>query len=118
MERKKKWYVGITPQKYEAFSAMVRPTTVIVGVRGRDYQYVVGPFKTKRGAVWASRHPGFMNVDNAERRAKEDQPISPNEGVIGGLKKCRLCGLIRTMNPETLAGYCEGCRKGEKKNAR
>jgi hypothetical protein len=68
----KRWYVGIaaTTRAYTAFLASNAPTEV------SGYLYVIGPFKTKRGALWAEKYgkdnPHFQHVNDAERYAKKE----------------------------------------------
>lgn len=71
---KKKWYVGKlanAPTKLEAFQSQFVPTDFT----HPEYSYVVGPFKTSRGAHWAEQYgygnPHFTSVDAAERLAKQ-----------------------------------------------
>jgi len=67
-----KWYVGIaaTTRAYIAFRASDTPT------EASGYLAVIGPFKTKRGALWAEKYgrsnPHFQHVDDAERYAKNE----------------------------------------------
>jgi len=66
---KRKWYVGIVKDHYEAFHATEKPEP-------GDYIYhaVIGPFVTKRAAIWAEKHgynnPHFQHVRDAERISK------------------------------------------------
>ena len=63
-----KWYVGIDGGKYEAFRTSTEPTHESHSML---YGAVVGPFKTKRAALWAEKYgsmnPHFRHVDDAER---------------------------------------------------
>lgn len=45
----------------------------------------------------------------AERRAADPKGSGP---VVGGMRKCQLCGLSRDMLPEDLALFCAVCRAG------
>jgi hypothetical protein len=68
---RKKWYVGISHKdgSYHAFTWSGNPTP-----KNQKYAAVIGPFKTKRAALWAEKHgkgnPHFQHVDDAERLAK------------------------------------------------
>ncbi len=67
----KRWYIGKNRyERFEAFQAKVQPT---FESHGRAYLYVVGPFDTHGGALWAEKHgvgnPHFYHVDDAERMA-------------------------------------------------
>jgi len=73
---RKRWYLGI-PAKvgigYEAFRCSYTPSWK---KQGTKYLSVTGPFRTKRGALWAQKYglfnPFFRNVNDAERMAKLD----------------------------------------------
>lgn len=67
---KTKWYVGYMQREmgFEAFRFDREPT---IGTHGTIYAAVIGPFRTKRAALWTEKH-GFLNphvqtVDDAER---------------------------------------------------
>jgi hypothetical protein len=45
----------------------------------------------------------------AERRAADPKASGP---IVGGMRKCRLCGLVRDMAAEDLALFCAVCRAG------
>ena len=49
-----KWYVGINRLNRVAFQAQQIPTNASHGI---FYQACIGPFKTKRGAIWAANYP-------------------------------------------------------------
>jgi hypothetical protein len=71
----KKWFVGhIKGGKLVAFQCKDTPTA---DTHGRIYGAVVGPFKTKRAAMWAENNgpgnPHFQHVNDAERLSKEVQ---------------------------------------------
>lgn len=72
-KRQKKWWVGklIQTNRFQAFKA---ESTPIESSHGDLYSYCVGPFKTKRGAMWAEKYgnnnPHFVTVNDAERYAK------------------------------------------------
>jgi hypothetical protein len=67
-----KWYVGIsaTTHAYTAFRANATPTEVSGDLA------VIGPFKTKRAALWVQRYgkgnPHFQHVNDAEKYAKNE----------------------------------------------
>lgn len=71
----KRWYVGcrndyhLGTYEYVAFASAVEPD------KSSGYMYVIGPFDTKRAAIWAQDHgkrnPHFGCVADAERLAKE-----------------------------------------------
>jgi len=70
----KRWYIGcrmdyiLGDYSYEAFTSAKTPEKGNSG-----YCYVVGPFDTRRGALWvekySKRNPHFGCVDDAERIA-------------------------------------------------
>ena len=66
-----RWYVGRTGGELVAFKCSTIPTSTS---HGDEYTYVIGPFKTKRGAVWAQQfgldNPHFRNVQDAEQLAR------------------------------------------------
>jgi len=45
----------------------------------------------------------------AERCAADPKGDGP---TVGGMRKCRLCGLVRDMEWEDLALFCAVCRAG------
>jgi hypothetical protein len=67
-----RWYVGRSNSGYEAFQFHRDPTER----DGLPYAYVVGPFRTKRAAMWAQRYgagnPHFRHVNDAERIARHE----------------------------------------------
>jgi len=70
--RKWKFYVGCKQDySYEYFRSEFEPTEKNCG---HIYRYVIGPFKTKRAALWAEKYgknnPHFCHVEDAERLAK------------------------------------------------
>lgn len=75
MTRKQKWYVGIETSSgcnvYRAFRAFSDPTPES---HGNHYAACIGPFTSKRGALWAVKHgagnPHFQHVTDAERLSK------------------------------------------------
>jgi len=67
---KMNWYVGLAVTTYAliAFRASATPT------EASGYLAVIGPFRTKRAALWAekygSNNPHFQHVNDAERLSK------------------------------------------------
>jgi len=69
---RQRWYIGcrhdfcLGTYHYEAFRSPTEPTKE----SHPQYLYVVGPFDTRRGALWAekygARNPHFRTVDDAE----------------------------------------------------
>ena len=67
--KNKKRYIGKTPNvsKWNYFESAVIPTEK----RYPMFSVVVGPFKTKRAALWAIENPfGYAIVADAEELAK------------------------------------------------
>jgi hypothetical protein len=68
---KSQWYVGAVRGRFEAFRSAVTPTE---GTHGVKYFAAIGPFDTKRGALWAEKYgydnPHFQHVRDAERIAR------------------------------------------------
>jgi len=68
-----RYYVGAAPSgAREVFRATATPT---VASHGSQYRYVIGPFRTKRGAEYLARYGGHDNphltcVADAERYAR------------------------------------------------
>lgn len=68
-----KFYVGIKPNAvYETFKSQDEPTQES---HGKQYNAVIGPFRTKRGADFMAKHgkgnPHIQHVNDAERIAKQ-----------------------------------------------
>ena len=69
----KRWYVGISvfTMKYKAFQSEAEPTSQSHGLY---YIAVIGPFITRRAAIWTQEHgkgnPHFCHVTDAERLCK------------------------------------------------
>jgi hypothetical protein len=65
------WYVGVVKDHFEAFRSELTPTET---KWGPVYRCVVGPFITKRAALWAEKYgfnnPHFQHVRDAERLAR------------------------------------------------
>ena len=66
-----RWYLGLTGRERVAFSSHQEPTTATHSLM---YGAVIGPFDTKRGAMWAQNYgrnnPHFRHVRDAERIAR------------------------------------------------
>ena len=64
----KQFYVGLTPQHRMVFSSQITPTEAS---HGDKYNAVIGPFATKRGAIFMQEHgagnPHCRNVAEAEK---------------------------------------------------
>lgn len=71
-----KWYVGHCTGKLKAFSAINLPTEA---THGDLYKAVIGPFKTKRAALWTEQYgqnnPHFQHVNDAERLSQVPSSI-------------------------------------------
>ena len=75
MANKSRWYVGLMANgKRRAFQSTVVPTDSSVDKYGelhsKWYGAVIGPFQTKRAALWAESqgsNPHFQTVADAER---------------------------------------------------
>lgn len=69
----KRWFVGrrCDDNKLQAFESDVTPTAE---THGDAYAYSIGPFKTRRGAMWLERYPfnNCMTVDEMEYYAKKE----------------------------------------------
>ena len=67
----RRWYVGITGREHVAFSSAQLPTEA---THSHMYGAVIGPFQTKRAAVWAQNYgrcnPHFRHVADAERLSR------------------------------------------------
>ena len=70
----RKHYVGLTrmSDRFQYFTSMEEPTFKNAGCR---YAAVIGPFKTKRAALWTEKYghnnPHFQHVQDAERLSRE-----------------------------------------------
>jgi hypothetical protein len=63
-----KWYVGVRRDgSRRAFRSVSIPTGDIWGAL---YGYVIGPFDTKKGALWAEARLGCQSVYEAEKAVK------------------------------------------------
>lgn len=72
---KTKWYVGVIPGgEWTAFRADCAPT---YGTHGDRFGAVIGPFRTRRGAVFMAKYgrgnPHLQAVADAERLAKSEE---------------------------------------------
>lgn len=66
------WYLGITRiyARRVAFRSVRTPTCV----SHPDYYATIGPFRTRRAAIWSELNPfGWQTVKEAETLAKIDQ---------------------------------------------
>lgn len=81
----KQWYIGYVSftKGFEAFRSEVNPTPDTHGTgsgRKPPILYVVGPFRTKRGAKWAEKYghnnPHFTGVAAAEAFARQEKAES------------------------------------------
>lgn len=66
------WYVGHRNGTMELFKSATTPT---FASHGETYAAVIGPFRTKRGAIWMAAYgrnnnPHCQTVDQAEYHAK------------------------------------------------
>lgn len=75
-----KWYVGYTvekPSRFQAFKCSFLPTDI---THGLIYFAVIGPFRTKRAALWAETYglnnPHFQHVRDAERISAMERKVS------------------------------------------
>lgn len=68
---KKRFYVGVSRKPRELFSANRTPT---IDSHGHRFGAVIGPFRTKRGAMFMRDHgannPHCRSVSEAERLAR------------------------------------------------
>lgn len=69
---RKRWYIGRTKSRRELFSSESVPT---VDSHGARYNAVIGPFRTRAGAVYmfmyGENNPHCRTVAQAERLAKK-----------------------------------------------
>jgi hypothetical protein len=84
-----RWYVGVkTGAKFEAFRSETTPTQA---THGHLYGGVIGPFRTKRAALWCEKHgwnnPHAQTVAEMERIANRTrgslQPVTPEVRARG-----------------------------------
>jgi hypothetical protein len=67
MKKRKKYYIGITnvvTRQGEIFLYENEPTEQ---THGHKYMYVIGPFTTKKAAVYMIDHPYCSSVYDAEK---------------------------------------------------
>ena len=61
-------HVSYKPVTFECFSCNFEPTE---RSHGHVYNYVIGPFRTKRAAIWFTHNPWFTgSISEMEQRAK------------------------------------------------
>lgn len=69
---KSKWYVGSNNGGLYLFKSTIEPTEETHG----QFKYVIGAFKTKRGAVYMAKYglnnPHLLTVADAEYYAKKE----------------------------------------------
>lgn len=65
---KKRPYVGKNGNKLEFFSSDVTPTKELFP----QYKAVIGPFRTKKAALFLMNNPMVQTVSDAERLAKNE----------------------------------------------
>lgn len=76
--KRPRWFVGrrVDDHRLEAFKSEFIPSA---WSHGRIYNYCIGPFNTKRGAMWLERYPNtsLSVVCDIEKVAKkENQHLS------------------------------------------
>jgi hypothetical protein len=67
MTKRKRFYVGLGKHARVVFASAKTPT---MESHGGAYAAVVGPFRTKTGAVYLAHNPHCCDVADAERLAK------------------------------------------------
>jgi hypothetical protein len=69
-----RYYVGVRGKRREVFRYAGNPTQ---RTHGKTYDYVIGPFRTRAGAVVMAKHgggnPHLQTVADAERRAAKER---------------------------------------------
>lgn len=74
---KRYWYIGVNHQDGKAYEAFYSNTPPTHDYHGHIYHAVIGPFRTKRAALWAEKYgmgnPHFRHVNDAERISKEEE---------------------------------------------
>ena len=69
----KKWYIGQRGGIKEAFQAESTPTAES---HGHLYGAAIGPFRTKRAAIWGCQYGAhWSTIAEAERAAKKDAEL-------------------------------------------
>ena len=70
---RQRWYVGVRGNTSTAFPS---PSTPTINSHGQQYAAVIGPFLTRRGALWAEKYgrgnPHCQHVNDAEYFAKQE----------------------------------------------
>ena len=70
----KKWYIGHRGGIKEIFQAGSAPTEES---HGHLYVAAIGPFRTKRAAIWGCQYDAhWATIAEAERAAKRDAELS------------------------------------------
>jgi hypothetical protein len=86
---KLKWYLGHKEDGSVLFRCAKTPTEA---THGELYNSVLGPFRTKRGAVFALRYgrgnPHIRCVDDAERLAKQECNARTHYIAMAGVSGC------------------------------
>jgi len=66
-----KYWIGLRQCKFKAFQSAETPTKE---THGKEFSAAIGPFVTKRAALWAEKYgfnnPHFQTVNDAERLSK------------------------------------------------
>lgn len=99
-----RYYVGHRADAKVVFQASTPPTAT----EYPEYAAVVGPFHTKRAALWAaSQHnnPHYQTVADAERLSRHDFQA----GRFTGTVTCSRCGLLPLDREDSLSP-CDGVR--------
>jgi hypothetical protein len=85
LKYRRRWYVGVPARSREGFKAFQCAYTPSQRKQGRIYLYVIGPFRSKRGALWAEKfgfgNPAFYGVAAAERisKSREESEIAKED---------------------------------------
>lgn len=70
-----KWYIGVGSGRRELFTSETLPTESTHGSDGAGYTYVIGPFRTLRGArfmcIYGQNNPHCQTVSQAETLGKK-----------------------------------------------
>ena len=86
MVKRWRWYIGLIGGKFQAFRE--KSTLTIKEKTWPPYPYtaIIGPFNTKRGALWAEKYgqgnPHFQCVMDAERMSKEETMLQKSFSII------------------------------------
>ena len=71
---RRRWWVGIPAKVGEGYRAFQCAYVPSKRKQGRIFAYVIGPFRSKRAALWAEKfgfgNPAFYGVAAAERISK------------------------------------------------